>query len=262
MNVEHLARYEFKYAVRPDQLERLRTTIDTYCVPDGYYPPAKNGWYSVDTLYFDSPDWRIFRAAENQELVRTKLRVRAYPDSPGSVAKIEVKRRIKEQIAKTSTVVTGEGWQRWLNQTADCRQLPAGARQSLETFLTLQRSMDARPRILIRYQRQAFRGIYEDYVRVTFDREICYQPVERYDLEADSRGWRPIDDGASIGMAGHLLMELKFRLRPPVWMTDMVCRLGLVRQGFSKYCTAVRRQHRDWHALWDLVPGIRGGYAA
>lgn len=262
MNVEHLARYEFKYAVRPDQLEAIRRVLRMYCVPDGYYPPEKNGWYSVDTLYFDSPDWRIFRAAENQELVRTKLRVRYYPDSPGSVAKIEVKRRIKDQITKTSTVVAGDGWSRWMDSATDHTPLPPGARQSLESFLTLQRFLDVRPRILIRYQRQAFRGIYEDYVRVTFDREMCTQPMERYNLTGDARLWQPIDDGRSIGMSGHLLMELKFRSRPPIWMTDMVCRMGLIRQGFSKYSTAVRRQTMGWHSLRDLSPAIRGGYAA
>lgn len=256
MNVETLARYEMKYAVHPAQLDQIRSVLHRYCVPDGFYLPEKHGWCSVDTLYFDSPDWRIFRASENQELVRVKLRVRTYPDFPDAVAKIEVKRRVKDQIMKASVVAPGKDWPEWLWSGKDLSALPVNTQRSLNEFLTLQRAMDARPRVLIRYQRQAFRSLYDDYVRITFDRDICHQPMEQFRLQGDTSRWQRVDDEGSLGRRGHLLMELKFRHRPPVWLADMVNQFGLVRQGFSKYCSAVRRSHMDWTGYWDMVPLI------
>ncbi len=256
MRVENLTRYEFKYAVRPDQLDEIRSVLLRRCVADGFSPAPKNGWYSVDTLYFDSSDWRIFQAAERGALIRNKLRVRIYPDSPGSVVKLEVKQRIADKTLKTSTLAAAENWSDWLQAGRDYSALSSETRQSLDTFLTLQRSAGAFPRVLIRYQRQAFRSIVDDYVRVTFDREMCFQRQERYSLDGDPCRWRAVDDEISLGRLSHLLMEVKFRERPPVWIADMILRMGLIRQGFSKYGAAVRRIQADAKPLWDSVPSL------
>lgn len=254
MRVENLARFELKYAIRPDQLDEIRAALRLRCVPDGYTPPEKRGWASVDSLYFDTPDWRIFQAAENGQLIRHKLRVRTYPDHPGSVVKIEVKRRLADQQTKTSTVVPGANWPQWLAPGADLAALPTGARASLDEFLTLQRSTGALPRVLVRYQRQAFKSIVDDYVRITFDRGMCFQNQERYSLDANPFRWTPVDDELSLGQRGQLLMEVKFKQRPPVWIADLVVRLGLQRRGFSKYGAAVKRIQSSVRPLWDSVP--------
>lgn len=254
MGVEQLARNEFKYAVRPDQLEPLRRAMQAYCVLDGFYRPEKNGWYTVDTLYLESPDLRVYRSCEKQHLVRTKLRVRTYPDAPNAVAKIEVKRRIHELVMKTGTVVPGEGWAEWLTGVRPATSLPSRDRDSLQEFLTMQRTQNLSPFLLIRYQRQAWRSVYEDYVRLTFDRQMEFQHMNRYDLRGDPRRWMAVDDEASLGASGGLLLELKFKQRPPIWMADMVRRFGLIRQGFSKYCSGIRRTLQERHYLLDRAP--------
>ena len=233
MRVENLARFEVKYAVRPDQLDEIRSVLRLRCVTDGFAPAAKNGWYSVDSLYFDTPDWRIFQAAENRQLVRHKLRVRIYPDSPDSVVKIEVKRRLGEQQTKTSTLVPQENWAAWLAPGCDTSRSP-----SLAAFSTLQRATGAFPRVLVRYQRQAFKSIVDDYVRITFDREMCFQPMECYSLDAHPLRWTAVDGESSFGRGGHLLMEVKFKQRPPVWISDLVCRLlEHMRRSGMRQCT-------------------------
>ena len=76
--------------------------------------------------------------------------------------------------------------------------------------------------------------------------------MRRYELSGSSWRWALIDD-SSLGDAGHVLMELKFRERLPVWMADLVRRLGLVQQGYSKYGSAVRRARFEQKRLWDLA---------
>ena len=254
MSVEQFSRYEMKYAVRPEQLPYLQSAIARYCDLDGFYPVEGKSTYTVDTLYFDSADWRIFHAAENQEIVRSKLRVRTYPDAPGAPAKIEVKRRIKDKILKTGAVVSLDRWQQLLCGAAPLHSQPAATRRAIEEFLTLQRILDASPRMLIRYQRRAYSSRIDDYVRITFDSQIRFQPQSRYVLSGAPMRWQFTDDEESIGLRGDLLMELKFKERPPIWIADIIRSLGLIRQGYSKYCSAVRHCRYDWPRLWDLAP--------
>lgn len=253
MSVQQLARCEFKYAVSTELADRLRRVLERWCVVDRTGVCDAAGWYTIDSLYFDTPDLAFHRDAEDERPIRRKLRVRSYPDTPDSIVKIEVKRRIQELILKTSLVVPQAGWEAWLRPGANLAAMKPASREALDTFVTLQRHTNAGPKMLVRYTRLAFHSSIDDYVRVTFDRRILYQPMRHYSLGGDPRRWASIDAAGSLG-AGNLLMEVKFRGRPPVWIGDLVRRFGLVRQGFSKYGTAVRLTRRETLRVWDLAP--------
>jgi hypothetical protein len=253
MSVEQLARCEFKYPVSMDQVPVLRRALERFCVIDRTGVCNADGWYTIDSLYLDTPYFDFFRDAEDERPVRRKLRARSYPDTPGSIVKIEVKRRIHELILKTSLVVPQDGWDCWIRAGVDLSGMKGESREALDTFVTLQRQTNASPKFLVRYTRLAFHSTIDDYVRVTFDRRMLYQPMQRYSLDADPRRWSSIDDARSLGSNG-LLMEVKFRNRPPVWIGDLIRRFGLVRQGFSKYGTAVRLSRRERPRIWDLAP--------
>jgi hypothetical protein len=254
MNVQELARYEIKYPIPVDRLDSVRDALRIHCALDGYSGTQPGGHYTIDTLYFDTPDQRFFRDGERRMPVRLKLRVRAYPDEPGSIVKIEVKRRVYDLILKTSTIVDREGWPRWLMGAPNLASLSPAAQRSLGEFLAVQDSLHARPRMLIRYRRQAFFSTSEDYVRITFDRCICYQPMRRFSFDAPANRWSPIDGAADLGLPRCVLMEVKFRNRPPVWVAEMVRRFGLLRQGYSKYNSATRRASQIAEESWDAVP--------
>jgi hypothetical protein len=110
----------------------------------------------------------------------------------------------------------------------------------------------------VTYERQAYFSVVDDYVRVTFDRRMRCQPVHKWTLTAPERGWRAVDDPASVGAASSLyVMELKFAIAPPVWLRDLVRRFDLSRRGYSKYGRAVRRCFMEREAAWDLRPARR-----
>lgn len=259
MSLETISRFEYKYPLHPSRIETLLAAVKPYCVLDSISLPEKNGWYTVDTLYWETPRNAVYWSCEDQHPVRTKLRVRTYPDIPGAVAKIELKRRIQDLITKDSTVVPGEGWQAWLDGRARGLPLPGNGRQTLEEFLTLERIWNARPRLLIRYQRLALRSRYDDYVRLTLDRTMLCQKMEAYNLAGHPRGWAAVEDGWTLGGAENLLLELKFKRRPPLWLAEIVRRMGLTRQGFSKYCCSLRRLYAAPARLGDLAPLERHG---
>lgn len=253
MNVEQLARYEFKYAIQPPWLDEIRAMMRPYCHLDTNANSRPGGLYTIDSLYFDNSAGQLYWDCDAKLSHRLKLRVRAYPDVPGSVVKIELKRRIHELIVKTSTVVSYQGWAEWLQGRRDPSMLPAAARQSLQEFLAVRDRIRAYPRVMVRYTRQAFHSMVDDYVRVTFDQQVLAQTSTRYDLAVDPTRWMPVDDPASIGAPGALLMEVKFKHRPPVWMSNIIYRFNLVRQGYSKFESACRRYRCDDAAYWDLA---------
>jgi hypothetical protein len=88
---------------------------------------------------------------------------------------------------------------------------------------------------------------------VTFDRRITCQPWPRWELAGAPGSWVPIDDGPSLrGVPRAALLELKCTLDFPRWMTALIGRLGLVRTGYSKYCTGVER-------IWGLAAARPAG---
>jgi len=259
--METLARHELKYAVRPDLLEAIRAFIRPYCSVDPHAGTAKRGFYTIDSLYFDSDDYRCYRDTRMHAPVRAKLRVRTYPDKPGSIVKLEVKNRIRDLIIKSSTVVPGEDWPRWIFSRDRSRAPDDSTRPALDEFLAMMQALRARPKMLVRYQRLAFFGTIDDYARVTFDRNMLSQPMRHYELEGWPNAWMPMDDPGSMRAPSGLIMELKFRRRAPLWMADLVRRFGLVRQGYSKYGCAVTRHLVEGVRYWDTMPHLAAGEA-
>jgi hypothetical protein len=235
--------------VHPQLLPDICLFLKLFCFVERPGVCDADGHYAIDSLYFDTPDYRFFRDGEEQQMRRLKLRIRTYPDTPGSVVKVEVKHRTEDLIEKTSMVLPQQNWATWLKPGAVVTTLDSSDRQALESFIGLQHRYSASPRMLVRYRRQAWHSAVDDYVRVTFDRQMVFQPMRQLQLEGDSRCWRSIDTDT-------LLMEVKFRMRPPVWAVDLIRRFGLSRQGFSKYGTAVRRTMCG-NPLWDLAPALR-----
>jgi hypothetical protein len=237
-------RYEYKYLISPDLMEPIRSFIKPYCDIDPYADRESDKFYTIRTLYLDTADYRTYRDKEGEAPARFKLRVRTYGNDLVGPVKFEVKHRLNDVYLKTSLVVPGEQWPRYF--WAPIRGFPStfneAEKSALDNFIRLFRTLGAGPKMLIRYERQAFRSRIDRYVRVSFDRRICHQTVSAYELEGQTAKWRFNDDSHSLGEPGaRVILELKFMTRAPLWLSDMVRRFELVRRGFSKYCTAVSR---------------------
>jgi hypothetical protein len=112
----------------------------------------------------------------------------------------------------------------------------------MEDFLGLARGLRVSPKMLVRYERRAFVSRIDRYVRISFDRRLRYQPWNEYDLAGAPSLWQHNDGVDSLDEPGpRVILELKFMTSAPIWLVDLVRTFGLLRRGFSKYCTAVTR---------------------
>ena len=136
-------RREFKYLIPRSRMPALRAALAPYCDRD---PNAgADGTYTLRSLYFDTPNLRLYHANESEEPVRFKARVRCYPEAATSPVFAEVKFRNGDVIRKTRTYLPTPDW-------------PSGLRAGapLDPFVTRMHRYDLRPVVLVDYRREAW----------------------------------------------------------------------------------------------------------
>jgi hypothetical protein len=253
-------RYELKYWVPTALTQEVLEFARPYLVLDPHNARRGLERQHNTTLYLETARLDAYQTHVDSAADRYKLRVRAYGEVPEGLAFFETKRKLNAITVKTRAAVAMADVAPLLDGTFD--DLPASLsdaeRRHLGSFLYLKTVTDARPCVLVRAHREAYSAPdpRED-VRLTFDRDICFQPARGATLHGDPRAWIPIDGHEQHGLYGaHTMIELKFPRLAPAWMGSLVDRLDLWRVGYSKYIAAVQslldRPLLDAMA-WDLA---------
>ena len=236
-----LQRREYKYLIDEPTAERVRRALAGLCVGDTH-AAATGGRYLCDTIYLDTLQHHLYRATIENEAVRHKLRIRTYPGGTSPVF-LEVKRRVDDVIVKSRATVRGD-W-RALLESGDVSNVPADQLRPTENFLSryqTNRGGPMLPTVLVRYEREPYTSLVDDYVRITFDRKLQYHVATDLTFETRPRSWTPIDDPIAMRVAPSLsavVLELKFAATVPGWLASIVRRLELARLSYCKYTRAV-----------------------
>jgi hypothetical protein len=257
--MQSIERREYKYLVDEPTAAAIREAARPFCAMDSYAESELGGRYTIDSLYFDTPDLRFFNANQLELMDRIKLRIRTYPTTFEAPVFLEVKRRCNDVIQKTRAAVPCPHWQELLRDPAAKRLdlLRGYNRAAAERFLALLYRHGANPVMLIRYEREAWVSQIDDYARVTFDRRIRSQAQTGLSLEPDPKAWRALDS-ATESIDSMTIVELKFTTSVPRWMVAFVQSLNLFRRSFSKYGTSIL----TWHsAPSPMRPSARGAAA-
>ena len=65
-------RYEIKYIITTEQLERIREEFKAYMIAD------EHGESTICSLYFDTPSFQLIRRSIEHPIYKEKLRLRSY----------------------------------------------------------------------------------------------------------------------------------------------------------------------------------------
>lgn len=240
-----LTRFEMKYLLHPTQVPLVRAFIQPWCRPDSNAhgdPPA----YLNTTLLLDSPTRACYQARCTNALNRFKLRARVYATDGSSPVILEIKRKLGNQIVKTRSQVPFDRFRAETFHTID-ETLPfknEERREGYREFARLVQQIGAAPVILLRYRREPWTGVVDDYARVTLDSRLMYQPCSTWTHWGRGRRWRTFDTAQwPEGWSGTIL-ELKCDSRVPVWMNDLVVRFDLQRRAICKYAWAIETERR------------------
>ena len=232
-------RFEYKYWVTDAQAKQLLELTAPYLVCDDW---AQGGQRNT-SLYLDSDDADFMELHVQSAPDRSKLRIRAYGNPPSGPAFLEVKRKIKRVTFKDRAVVPMEMVPALLSGEIppDLKLKTAAEQRTLDHFLYLMMTFRATPQVLITCSREAYTSSEPaDGVRLTFDRDVCYQPARGPSLIGDPKAWIHLCGQMNYEAQASTLIELKFRGIAPLWTSELVQRLRLSISASSKYVMAMQ----------------------
>lgn len=226
---EIFSRYELKYLIPFDMYQALtkellkKMTIDS----NG----DENGCYNIISLYFDSPDKKIYYETRNKARFRQKLRLRIYNSATlEDNAYFEMKKKFKKRVNKRRTSIQLQGAYDYLNNCLNEEETYISNYQIFKEIDAFRQLYNLQPENIVSYDRQAFSGIDDKDLRVTFDYNLkCRKGDLR--IENGPDGYHFVDPDLVV-------MEVKVDHSVPLWLARLISDFGCPKDSVSKFCTS------------------------
>lgn len=232
--IRRFNRFELKYLITLQQAEIFKKALRTFLVADEH--GNNNGHYGLDSLYYDSPDFRCYWEKVDGIKFRRKLRIRRYasesPLTEDVPVFIEIKQRLDRVTQKRRAILPYGTAQRMCNEREYPETYAPEDKTVLDEIYVYLWQYNLRPTSIIHYNRQAFIGTdYDLGLRVTFDTSLTYQ-VHQLNLH---------EQASTLPMLtpNQVVMEIKVNERIPYWLTEMIAAHNLKMIRVSKYCRSI-----------------------
>ncbi|PYZ95882.1 VTC domain-containing protein [Alteribacter lacisalsi] len=227
---EIFSRYEVKYLLPYELYEKLEKELHKKMKLDSY--ANEDGRYSIISLYFDSPDKKIYYETRNKARFRQKLRLRIYDTaSLDDYAFFEVKKKYKKRTFKRRTNIRLRDAYRYLSgQETDMNKLDISNSQIFKEIEFFKNQYNLHPENVVSYERQAFVGIDDPDLRVTFDFNL---KCRGDDLRIENGAY-----GTFFTDPNLVILEVKVNHSVPLWLSRVLSELGCEKKSVSKFCTS------------------------
>ena len=241
---------ELKYLIPNHTALQVRAFIQQHLELDEYGHGQPNLSYPVHSLYLDSDDWKIYWRTVNGDKNRFKLRVRYYNENPKVPVFFEIKRRMKDVILKERCGVRREAVDQILQgQFPAAHQIVGDCpeeHQALAEFMRLMLHLNARPKMHVAYQREAYVSARNNEFRITLDRAVQVQP--RTDGQLGTAMENPYVCTEDV-----VILELKFTGRFPSWYREIVRVFDCFQCGAAKFVEGTMMHHGRHLPANDVV---------
>ncbi len=244
-------RHEIKYVITESVAAAIAEFIKPYMEPDRYCRSQPKGAYPIATLYLDSGNLQLCQETMRGQKNRFKLRIRSYTDELDYPRFFEIKRRAGSIIIKSRTQVLHQHVASLLSGLS-WPQNNGNGEASLGQFILYMNTIGAGPIVRTRYIRQAFEGIVDRRVRITFDRDLSYKITRCADVGLNGTEWKRM-------RLNQVILEIKFTGCYPAWINRMVKYFSLRQQSVSKYVSSIKQaslfglytKKTTGNLLWD-----------
>ncbi|RNF38360.1 polyphosphate polymerase domain-containing protein [Planococcus salinus] len=251
MALEIFRRREQKYLITKPQYKELIRQLQMYMRPDKY---GQNGKYTVSSLYFDNAEQQIYFETKNKLKYRQKLRLRTYGvTSIGGDAFFEVKQKHDNVVNKRRLIMPLREAYRYLQEgdTADLNSYQSSNLQVLREIDYFMKYYQLEPKMIISYDRQAFHGMEDADLRVTFDLELRCRKEDLL-LEQGAHGIYFIDSNLVV-------LEVKVNDSVPLWLTRILQSLECEQRSASKFCSSMELLEDCLHQQCGLLENTNWG---
>lgn len=214
-------RTEKKYVITVSQKNELLSFISDKIKSDEY------GKSNVNSIYYDTDDYRLIRNSIEKPVYKEKLRLRSYSVPKGdSTVFLELKKKYKGVVYKRRKTLKYDDAQKYLKSHI----LPDNSQIMREIDWTMNFYKTLKPKMFIGYDRLAYVGIENENLRITFDFNLRFRTDN---LSLDSGNY-----GESIIGNNYCIMEIKALNAMPLWLCLALDKLKIYPSSFSKYGTA------------------------
>lgn len=237
-----LERYELKYMIPHSMIGAISDYLSVYCSLDKYSENSEDGFYSINNLYFDTPNFLFLKKRLDGSENRFNMRIRSYNSISGSPCFFEIKQKSFGVVRKYRAAVFDENWKNLFKAPGYEMDniINEHNRSNVSLFYRTAYSYQAEPKVLTCYRRKAYISDVDEYARATFDCDLRYQPMEEYTLIPDEMQMVSYDNAAVFDPECNVILELKcYASFVPMWMLDMIRYFDLQKTGFSKYATGI-----------------------
>ncbi len=251
-----LERYELKYTVPSEWVAPISAFVEPYCSMDKFSSLAPDGFYQVNSLYFDSPEFVLLRNRLGGVHDRFNMRVRNYGAHPEGPWFLEVKRKVGDIIRKYRARIKPGDLAHSLDPATELAEILAapGDANNAALFRRLAHTYNTAPVVHTTYRRKAYFSICDNYARVTFDAGLRYLARTEYDPMPVEEAFAPTDVEDLYDEGTNVILELKCEVKNvPYWMVDLIRAFELRRRSFSKYSAGMAQVFRRY----DFDPSMR-----
>jgi len=232
-----MLRYERKYLVPNEMMDRIRSRLSAFVRPDIYTNKSDNGvrQYTVRSIYLDTQSLDFYTEKKEGLIHRRKFRIRGYDQyQSGCRVILEIKRKIENRVKKHKSFVHYQNVQKIL-ETGEVEKyvindsrLPK-AIEDAQRFLFHLKKSRLTPTCLIVYEREAWHGKFDSGVRITFDKNIRSKIYPEIDELFEDVNMNYLFDN-------HFVLEIKyFTDQMPLWARSLVQEFRLRNDALSKY---------------------------
>jgi len=223
-------RFEFKYLIGIKKYTEFKRDLELYAKHDFFSFQNKHKSYTVASIYFDSLDYRFYWEKIDGEEERTKLRIRKYDNGAYF---LEIKEKRNNIVLKKRSKINKARIKK-LTMDEILQSVDGGMKSTLSLDVQyLLNRYDLKPKLYIVYEREAYESIFEDKLRITFDKLLRGRRVAKLDFEDKSN--------LLLQPANTFILEIKFNQKMPYWLMRLIEKHHLYMQRVSKYCCGVDR---------------------
>lgn len=237
MAIEVFNRVEKKFLLEQDTFEKILPAIEEYTSTDPYN--INGEYYTLCSLYYDTPDNRFIRHSLSHPVYKEKLRLRSYgvPKEDDKVY-LELKKKFRGTVNKRRTALYYPEALSFL-ETGILPELKSYMNPQVlqELYAFRQANPLIRPSCLVAYDRLAFFSKEDRFLRISFDKNIRTRHEDLSLLSGDY--------GEALLPDSLRLMEIKACGSYPLWLVKILSGLELRRHRFSKYGTSYLRQKQQ-----------------
>ena len=210
-------RVEKKYMLTREQYKAMLLGMAFRMIPD------EHPRYTIGNVYYDTADYDLIRASLEKPAYKEKLRVRSYgvPGDDG-LAFVEIKKKFDGVVYKRRVTMTAKEADDWLRGGRPAKESQIS--REIDWFMSFYRPT---PAVYIAYDREAYAGVENGELRITFDRNLRWR-----DHDVDLRAG---DHGNPILAGDQILMEIKIPGAAPLWLAQLLSDNRIVSTSFSKY---------------------------